>query len=294
MTSNIATTYNANWTWENIVIHKSHIPAWMRTAHEQYLPTEGPHYPLDFSMFDVQDIATHGCESGVWMPAVTYHVAKTVMHIHGDEIFDYLSDHECLNTALLAESFSGLCVIALSVAVELWAQNIMSHCEGIDLGDHCRDDMASLISDGIVTFGDRAPMWPDPKVLPVGTVVKFRVQHPIGLATTTGYVEEGSVGVVVGRTADTLLIEPGEATAYYDLQNLNIMGSAMYDEGYKRMNADVVGNEPWPQDEGLVVYCSGVFQDTDGQCHDWERELVIVAPNANNAPIGATKANDKE
>lgn len=35
-------------------------------------------------------ICIGGCESGAYMPAVTYHEAKATMAKHGDEVLDYL------------------------------------------------------------------------------------------------------------------------------------------------------------------------------------------------------------
>jgi hypothetical protein len=66
-------------------------------------------------------IAQHGCASGVYMPAVTYHEARATMAEHGDEILEYLEQHDCHQIDTTGLSWGGICVQFVSRAVELWS-----------------------------------------------------------------------------------------------------------------------------------------------------------------------------
>lgn len=78
----------------------------------------------DITPADVAAIMQGGCASGAYMPAVTYYTAKQVMAEHGDDVLQYIED--CLGElpAVDGESWSGIAVLFLSTAVELWAGNI--------------------------------------------------------------------------------------------------------------------------------------------------------------------------
>ena len=70
----------------------------------------------------IEDIAKHGCASGAYMPAVTYHEAVATMAKHGEEIVDFLVEHDCIPAIDPTQvTWSGLCVLYLSAAVETWA-----------------------------------------------------------------------------------------------------------------------------------------------------------------------------
>lgn len=78
-----------------------------------------------------QNITTHtiaailegGCSSGAYMPAVTYHEALATMGTYGNDVLDYI--HENLGGEYeyppKSESWEGIAVYYLSMAVELWA-----------------------------------------------------------------------------------------------------------------------------------------------------------------------------
>lgn len=76
--------------------------------------------------YDVAAIIQGGCESGAYMPAVTYHQALTTMSEHGDDVLDFIDDQGGLElfTPPADLSWSGLACYYLSVAVELWASGI--------------------------------------------------------------------------------------------------------------------------------------------------------------------------
>ena len=79
----------------------------------------------DITPSTVAAILQGGCESGAYMPAVTYYQAEKTMGEHGDDVLQYID-------VMLGEipkpsdstSWSGLAVYYLSTAVELWAYNM--------------------------------------------------------------------------------------------------------------------------------------------------------------------------
>ena len=85
----------------------------------------------DVDVYDVEAITIGGCASGAYMPAVTYYQAIATMAEHGDDIFEYIYDQygERLEVPNSVETWGQLCVHYLSVAVEIWAQNVMSQAE---------------------------------------------------------------------------------------------------------------------------------------------------------------------
>lgn len=88
-------------------------------------------YPL--SPADVAAINQGGCASGSYMPAVTYHKAIETMSEHGDEVLQYIEDsYGEIPAPKAGESWSGLAVYYLSIAVELYA---LSHEELEDWDD---------------------------------------------------------------------------------------------------------------------------------------------------------------
>ena len=81
-----------------------------------------PWIESDISWDTVRDIVHGGCDSGAYMPAVTYHVALEVMSEHGDDILDYLDgDVPAFSDST---SWAGYACRILSAAVERWAMNI--------------------------------------------------------------------------------------------------------------------------------------------------------------------------
>ena len=73
-------------------------------------------------VYDIASIQQGGCASGAYMPAVTYYSATNTMSEYGDDVLDYITDQLGeLPLPLDTESWSGMAVHYLSVAVELWA-----------------------------------------------------------------------------------------------------------------------------------------------------------------------------
>ena len=77
----------------------------------------------DISPHDVAAIVQGGCESGAYMPAVTYHKALATMDEYGDDILDYIENiyGEIPDPIDKSISWSGRAVYYVSLAVELWA-----------------------------------------------------------------------------------------------------------------------------------------------------------------------------
>lgn len=105
-----------------------------RYEHDDYSTPEVPEWiNQDISPADVAAIIQGGCDSGAYMPAVTYHQALATMSEHGCEVLDYIADYIGDPFELLAErldgrfsnrSWEGLACFFVSVAVECWAQSI--------------------------------------------------------------------------------------------------------------------------------------------------------------------------
>jgi len=76
----------------------------------------------DLTPYDLAAIIQGGCESGAYMPAVTYHKAMETMSEHGDDVFTYIEERLGeLPTPKEVTSWSGLACFYVSYAVELWA-----------------------------------------------------------------------------------------------------------------------------------------------------------------------------
>jgi len=82
------------------------------------------------SPYNMISIYQGGCESGAYMPAVTYYQAKNTMNDYGDEVFDYLEQMTGeIPKAPNDTSWSGMAVFYLSYAVELWVSSNMDEVE---------------------------------------------------------------------------------------------------------------------------------------------------------------------
>lgn len=80
----------------------------------------------DITPADVAAILQGGCDSGAYMPAVTYHDALATMNEHGDAILDYLDEAPGDTTIPEDLSWAGLACWYVSRAVEQWAANVES------------------------------------------------------------------------------------------------------------------------------------------------------------------------
>jgi len=76
----------------------------------------------EISAPDVAAIEQGGCESGAYMPAVTYATAADTMARHGDAVLDYLeSVYGDVPAPPRGASWSAIAVHYLSRAVDAWA-----------------------------------------------------------------------------------------------------------------------------------------------------------------------------
>ena len=97
--------------------------------------TVPPWIEQDIQYDQVMAIMQGGCESGAYMPSVTYHTASDVMGKHGDAVLEYLDNYDLTDEVPLyktGDSWSMIAVRALSLAVELWASRIYDTYEDQD------------------------------------------------------------------------------------------------------------------------------------------------------------------
>jgi hypothetical protein len=90
-----------------------------------------PHWiDSEIGVSTVASIVQSGCNSGAYMPAVTYWQAKETMGANGDDVLQYIED-------ILGElpspfdryesvSWGGMACFYLSLAVELWAGDTLA------------------------------------------------------------------------------------------------------------------------------------------------------------------------
>lgn len=97
----------------------------------------------DITTATVAAILEGGCDSGAYMPAVTYHDAAQTMAEYGDDVLDFLEGYaELSDIATRGMSWSGLACAFLSAAVDSWAHAIASELEDAGEGGYWdRDDI---------------------------------------------------------------------------------------------------------------------------------------------------------
>ena len=88
--------------------------------------TVPPWIDSDITAATVAAIEHGGCESGAYMPAVTYYDAARTMDEHGDAVLDFLADcygDELPTPDMARTCWYGVASFYLSLAVEVWAFN---------------------------------------------------------------------------------------------------------------------------------------------------------------------------
>ena len=108
-----------------IAVHELEIPAWIEADALIGTSQDGTDYVYVSSL---KDIIYGGCASGCYMPAVTYATALSTMGVYGSEVMSYLWEHFCERPELPKSCvlWQEICCHWLSVAVELWAYEMMS------------------------------------------------------------------------------------------------------------------------------------------------------------------------
>lgn len=101
--------------------------------------TQKPDFPAwieELSPADIAAINQGGCDSGAYMPAVTYSTAVETMSQHGDEVMEYLTWNDYFEspTPPSDASWSQRCCFFLSAAVELFCRT-HEHLEDWDKED---------------------------------------------------------------------------------------------------------------------------------------------------------------
>ena len=90
----------------------------------------------DIAALTIASIANSGCNSGAYMPAVTYWAASDVMASYGDDVLDYINDALGeLPTPPDDASWKDRACYYLSYAVELWAGDILAQLGALELND---------------------------------------------------------------------------------------------------------------------------------------------------------------
>ena len=85
----------------------------------------------DISPSQVAAIVQGGCDSGAYMPAVTYHQALETMNQHGDDVLQYVEDSG-FNMTPPVTSWAGIACYYLSCAVEQWANDAYATLEDFE------------------------------------------------------------------------------------------------------------------------------------------------------------------
>lgn len=80
----------------------------------------------DIDANQVAAILEGGCESGAYMPAVTYSDALETMGEHGDRVMDFIEEQlgAVVPQPSAEASWAGMACHFMSLAVELWASSI--------------------------------------------------------------------------------------------------------------------------------------------------------------------------
>ena len=100
-----------------------------------YLLEDAPKWiTKNLETWDVDCINRGGCESGAYMPAVTYYDATQLMHTHGEEVIEFIYDElgevpQPSKDACL--TFGGICVFYMSLAVEQYCSKFADCIEVI-------------------------------------------------------------------------------------------------------------------------------------------------------------------
>ena len=83
-----------------------------------------------FSPADAIAVYESGCASGAYMPAVTYYDANQAMAKYGNDVLEYIEENLGeIPQPQSSESWTGLAVFYLSIAVELFASSVVSELE---------------------------------------------------------------------------------------------------------------------------------------------------------------------
>jgi hypothetical protein len=109
------------------------MPRWTEDSPAKDAGIEVPEWiDQDILLGQIEDIFLGGCDSGAYMPAVTYHEALKTMHEHGSKVFDFLEEHDFNTTALIysaTASWPAWACKLVSAAVEHWAFTVRDEAE---------------------------------------------------------------------------------------------------------------------------------------------------------------------
>lgn len=82
----------------------------------------------DVDIDQLYEIALHGCSTGVYMPAITYHVARETMNTHGEDVMTFLRTAYADDVPQpdRVETWGGIASYYLSLAVEAYASDVLT------------------------------------------------------------------------------------------------------------------------------------------------------------------------
>lgn len=114
----------------------------------------------DLSLYQLRAIVQGGCESGAYMPAVTYYQAAQTMADHGDAVLDQIQGMGPLSFVPCDESWHGFACRLVSMAVECWASSVedlanLSFEDAIECAYNAAHDLGEKIG------GDLSGEWAD-------------------------------------------------------------------------------------------------------------------------------------
>lgn len=110
--------------WREVIDAINDQPEWLCYADALY-NTEGDGqpsypYPTALNVADILAVQQGGCESGAFMPAVTYWTALDTMNRYGDDVLQYVEDVLGELPDVSGQSWARMACTYVSAAVELW------------------------------------------------------------------------------------------------------------------------------------------------------------------------------
>lgn len=80
----------------------------------------------DISVATIAEITESGCNSGAYMPAVSYGQALETMNEHGNDVIEFIEARLDKLPDVSDQGWSQMACTYLSCAVELWAASIIN------------------------------------------------------------------------------------------------------------------------------------------------------------------------
>ena len=114
----------------------------------------------DLDLAQVRAIVQLGCDSGAYMPAVTYWQAEQTMLHHGEAVLDEIDGLGPFSFDPSSDSWLGFACKLVSLAVESWAAHVLEEAESA-LEDKVDGFCESARALGAKLGGDLSGEWAD-------------------------------------------------------------------------------------------------------------------------------------